>query len=119
MYVDPDGELKPHGAKALLVIRNTLPKEARKYVRLNSSGFLDKNRLSKYLGRSYNFDRLYELANSSMVVSLNISEHLTYTGKNGVNHADASHSFGKNNVDTNTVLSDMIKTSRRETIKNF
>ena len=39
--------------------------------------------------------------------------------QNGYDHNGASHSFGAGNTDTNIKLSEQIKDSRRETIKNF
>ena len=42
-YVDSDGkEIKPAGTAELIMIQNTLPKEARNYVKLDNNGLIDR-----------------------------------------------------------------------------
>ena len=43
-FVDPDGrEVRPKGASELNLIKNTLPKDARKFVEINENGFINKS----------------------------------------------------------------------------
>ena len=55
-YVDIEGTaVRPGGAAELLMIRNTLPKEARVYVRLDKNGLIDRELLAAFNGQSINY----------------------------------------------------------------
>lgn len=65
-FIDNDGEkVLPSSLKEMVMIQNTLPQDARDYVRLDASGFIDVERLNMYTGNSLNFENLRELCNSS------------------------------------------------------
>jgi hypothetical protein len=58
-FIDSDGrDLKPAGTAELIMIQNTLPKEARDYVRLDKNGLIDRTLLNLYGGESLNFNNL-------------------------------------------------------------
>jgi RHS repeat-associated protein len=76
-FVDPDGkEVKPGDNTALEVIKNTLPKDARDFVKINEkTGYIDKELLAQYKndGGSQNFSTLLSLANDKQVINVNVA----------------------------------------------
>ena len=70
-YVDPDGQkVKPEDEKALENIRNTLPENIRKQVKLDKNGFIDKASLNKIKSKDANFIALKAMVNSSQVAEV-------------------------------------------------
>ncbi|MCL1937500.1 MAG: hypothetical protein FWF52_03775 [Candidatus Azobacteroides sp.] len=83
-YIDPDGrDVKPAGVVELKMIQNTLPKEARDYVRLDKSGIIDKNLLNAYSGKSLNFNNLKTMVNSDKTVEIRLNDQFTFARQNG------------------------------------
>ena len=83
-FIDPDGrEVKPGGAAELTMIQNTLPKEARNYVRLDKNGFIDRTLLNSYGGESLNFNNLKTMVNSDRVVEVLLDNKFTFMGQDG------------------------------------
>ncbi len=83
-FIDPDGrEVKPGGAAELTMIQNTLPKEARNYVRLDKNGFIDRTLLNSYGGESLNFNNLKTMVNSDRVVEVLLDDKFTFMGQDG------------------------------------
>ena len=77
--VDPDGmRVRPKGFRELEMIKNTLPKESRKYVKFDSKGFIDSKNLLNYKGVSMNYARLRELVDSDYSISVILSETYDY-----------------------------------------
>ena len=57
--IDPDGKrVIPKSQAELNMIHNTLPKEARDYVKVDKNGFIDQALLDSYSGKSLNFNSL-------------------------------------------------------------
>ena len=84
MFVDPDGkDVHPAGQRELDIIRSTLPEEARKYVQLNENGFLDRDILNTYSGKSTNFANLKSLVNDNIIIDFTLSDHFTFMDKEG------------------------------------
>ena len=77
------GGVKPAGNAELEMIRNTLPKEAREFVQLDKNGFIDKELLNLYHGKSFNFANLKALANSDMIVEIILDDHFVYKDASG------------------------------------
>lgn len=83
-YIDSDGrDVKPAGTAELIMIQNTLPKEARDYVRLDNNGLIDKTLLNSYGGKSLNFNNLRTMANSDRIVEVVLDDKFTYMGQDG------------------------------------
>lgn len=83
-YIDSDGrDVKPAGTAELIMIQNTLPKEARDYVRLDNNGLIDKTLLNSYDGKSLNFNNLRTMANSDRIVEVVLDDKFTYMGQDG------------------------------------
>lgn len=66
------------------MIQNTLPKEARDYVRLDDNGFIDRTLLNSYDGESLNYNNLKTMVNSDRVVEVLLDDKFTYMGKDGM-----------------------------------
>ena len=83
-FIDNDGrKVLPASLKELVMIQNTLPQNARDYVRLDASGFIDVERLNMYTGNSLNFENLKELCNSSQIVEVVLDDKFIYRGQDG------------------------------------
>lgn len=83
-FIDPDGrKVKPGGDSELTMIQNTLPKEARDYVRLDNNGFIDRTLLNSYSGESLNFNNLKTMVNSDRVVEVLLDDKFTFMGQDG------------------------------------
>ncbi len=83
-YVDPDGrDVKPAGTAELIMIQNTLPKEARDYVRLDKNGLIDRKLLNSYGGKSSNFNNLKTMVNSDRIVEVVLDDKFTFMGQDG------------------------------------
>lgn len=83
-YIDPDGrDVKPAGTAELIMIQNTLPKEARNYVKLDKSGLIDRTLLNSYRGESLNFNNLKTMVNSDRVVEVVLDNKFTFMGQDG------------------------------------
>ena len=83
-FIDNDGEkVLPSSLKEMVMIQNTLPQDARDYVRLDASGFIDVERLNMYTGNSLNFENLRELCNSSQIIEVVLDDKFIYRGQNG------------------------------------
>ena len=82
--VDPDGEkVKPANEEALLMIRNTLPKDAHNYVQIGKDGFIDSKILAGYSGNSSNFESLKALVNDDLIIEVLIDNKYTYANSLG------------------------------------
>lgn len=82
--IDPDGrEVKPAGTAESIMIQNTLPKEARDYVRLGKNELIDRTLLNSYGGESLNFNNLKTMVNSDMVVEVVLDDKFTFMGQDG------------------------------------
>ena len=78
-YIDPTGkEIKPAGTAELIMIQNTLPKEARNYVKFDNNGLIDRTLLNSYRGESLNFNNLKTIANSNYMVEVKFADSFTY-----------------------------------------
>ena len=83
-FIDPDGrDVKPAGTAELTMIQNTLPKEARDYVRLDKNGLIDRTLLNSYGGESLNFNNLKTMVNSDRVVEVVLDDKFTFMGQDG------------------------------------
>jgi len=83
-FIDPDGwEVKPGGTAELTMIQNTLPKEARDFVRLDKNGFIDRTLLNSYGGESLNFNNLKTMINSDRIVEVLLADKFTFMGQDG------------------------------------
>ncbi len=83
-YIDPNGcDVKPAGTAELIMIQNTLPKEARSYVRLNKDGMIDRTLLNSYGGKSLNFNNLKTMVNSDRIVEVVLDDKFTFMGQDG------------------------------------
>ena len=83
-FIDPDGrDVKPAGTAELTMIQNTLPKEARDYVRLDKNGLIDQTLLNSYGGESLNFNNLKTMVNSDRVVEVVLDDKFTFMGQDG------------------------------------
>ena len=66
-FVDLDGrDVKPARIAELVMIQNTLPKDARNYVSLDKNGLIDRKLLNSYDGKSLNFNNLKTMVNSDI-----------------------------------------------------
>ena len=84
MFVDKDGrEVRPAGAAELTMIQNTLPKEAREYVKLDENGLIDRALLNSYNGESLNFNSLKTMVNSDRTVEVKLDNQFTFMGQDG------------------------------------
>ncbi|MCQ2375114.1 MAG: hypothetical protein MJ069_04350 [Salinivirgaceae bacterium] len=84
-FVDVDGrEVKPTSVAELVMIQNTLPKEARKYVALDNKGLIDKGLINSHTSVSQNYNNLKSLVNSNRVVEVVLDDKFKYIGKDGV-----------------------------------
>ena len=69
--VDVDGKaVRPSDDISLLIIKNTLPKEARQFIVLDSNGFIDAQILKQYTGNSGNYQALTTLVESSIHIEV-------------------------------------------------
>jgi len=83
-YIDPDGrDVKPAGTAELVMIQNTLPKDARNYVRLDKNGLIDRKLLNSYDGKSLNFNNLKTMVNSDRMVEVVLDDKFTFMGQDG------------------------------------
>lgn len=83
-FIDPDGrDVKPAGTAELVMMQNTLPKDARNYVRLDKNGLIDRKLLNSYDGKSLNFNNLKTMVNSDMMVEVVLDDIFTFMGKDG------------------------------------
>jgi len=83
-FIDPDGrDVKPAGTAELIMIQNTLPKEARDYVRLDKNGLIDRTLLNSYGGKSLNFNNLKTMVNSVRIVEVVLDDKFTFMGQDG------------------------------------
>lgn|SRR5574344_569591 len=81
--IDPDGrEVHPVGPAELLMIQRTLPVEARDYVVLNKSGFIDGVTLSGCPVSSYNITCLQQLVNNENTVDVVLADEFTWAPGN-------------------------------------
>lgn len=67
----------------LRMIQNTLPKDARSYVRLDKNGLIDRELLNSYNGESFNVNNLKIIVNSNIVVEVVLSDEFTFMGQDG------------------------------------
>jgi RHS repeat-associated protein len=82
--IDPDGrKVRPAGIAELKMIQNTLPLEARQYVVLNTSGFIDKQVLDSYSGSSLNVENLKLLVASTYVIDVCLDDKFEFADPNG------------------------------------
>ena len=82
--LDPDGrKIKPAGTAELIMIQNTLPKDARNYVKLDKNGLIDRTLLNSYGGKSLNFNNLKTLVNSNRMVEVILDNKFTFMDQNG------------------------------------
>lgn len=82
--VDPNGMVVvPKGEDELCVILNTLPEDAREYVRINEDGAIDKELFNQYDGDSINYNSLRELVNSDMTVTFSLADSFTCASPQG------------------------------------
>lgn len=83
-FIDPDGrDVKPAGTAELVMMQNTLPKDARNYVRLDKNGLIDRKLLNSYDGKSLYFNNLKTMVNSDMMVEVVLDDKFTFMGKDG------------------------------------
>ena len=83
-FIDPDGKkVRPKSSKELGIIHNTLPKDARSYVRIDNNGFIDNELLNLYKGDSSNFKSLKILSNSDINVEILLDDRYTYMCQDG------------------------------------
>lgn len=73
----------PKGDAELEMIKNTLPSEARDYVKLDEHGKIDESLLDNYTGESNNFQSLRELVHSKIVTTVSISESFMFSSPQG------------------------------------
>ena len=83
-FADPDGRsVKPAGTAELIMIQNTLPKDARNYVRLDKGGFIDRDLLNSYNSKSLNYNNLKTMVNSEKMVEVMLDDKFTFIGQDG------------------------------------
>jgi RHS repeat-associated protein len=84
MFRDPDGRaVKPAGTAELTMIQNTLPKEARDYVRLDKNGLIDRTLLNSYGGENLNFNNLKTIVNADRTLEVKLDDQFTFMGQDG------------------------------------
>ena len=82
--VDPDGkDVLPTNEEAYQMILNTLPIEAREYVKLNDEGIIDAALMEKYDCSSQNYNDLKTLAGLGCIIEVSVSETYDYYDENG------------------------------------
>ena len=82
--IDDNGlAVKPKGEAELKIIRNTLPKKARSFVRLDDNGFIDKDLLLQYTRKSTNVTNLIELVTSSTIVTFTLADSYIFMNRQG------------------------------------
>ena len=87
MNTDRDGNLvKPKGKLAMSIILNTLPEDSRKFVTVDSNGYLDLEVMNNYTGDSENFKSLKTLAESNYDIQVTTLEKTEYisNGQKGI-----------------------------------
>ena len=82
--IDDNGlAVKPKGEAELEIIKSTLPEEARSFVRLDDNGFIDKDLLLQYTGKSTNVANLIELVTSSTIVTFTLADSYVFMNRQG------------------------------------
>lgn len=82
--VDVDGrKVKPFGEAALQMIKNTLRKEDRAFVRTNRKGFIKKHLLLSHKSNSLNYNNLKELVRARQTIEVHLEEYFTYKNSSG------------------------------------
>lgn len=82
--VDIDGKkLRPAGITELNIIRNTVPKDARQYIVLDKSGYIDKNHLKLYQGNSQNYNNIKEIVEDEITIEVLLDDKFSFIDKNG------------------------------------
>ena len=72
-------EVWPRGDNELMLIKNTLPKEAIAYVKLNDKGLIDKRIInSENINYSANFESLVKMVNSPRIIEVELNNRYTY-----------------------------------------
>ena len=92
MHGGSRGDVKPAGKAEVEVIRNTLPQDARAYVRLDHNGLIDKDLLNSYMGESLNVSNLKALVNSDIMVEIVLDDGFAFKGEDGnIGHVSMSY----------------------------
>lgn len=92
MHGGSRGDVKPAGKAEVEVIRNTLPQDARVYVRLDHNGLIDKDLLNSYMGESLNVNNLKALVNSDIMVEIVLDDGFAFKGEDGnIGHVSMSY----------------------------
>ena len=82
--VDLEGKsVKPAGTAELTMIQNTLPEDARNYVKLDENGRIDRTLLNLYSSNSLNYNNLRTLVNSDRMIEVILDDHFTFKGADG------------------------------------
>lgn len=66
------------------MIKNTLPKEVRKYVQFDNNGFIDQELLNSCSSNSNNLENLKTLVNSQLTIEVYLNDSFKYADKEGV-----------------------------------
>ncbi len=85
--IDPDGMgtevVHPKDAHALKVIKNTLSKKDREYVKLDAKGNIDAKLLDSHKSKSGNFNSLKELVDDKKVHNVAVVDKFPYKSESG------------------------------------
>ena len=94
-FVDPDGKkVKPYGELSLAIIKNTLPKDAQQYIKLNDEGYIDLDVMKQYNGDSENFRSLSTLVRDDREIEVTTLEKTDFI-YNGELHTETFAPVGK------------------------
>lgn len=92
MHGGSGGDVKPAGNAEVEVIRNTLPQDARPYVKLDQNGLIDKDLLNSYIGESLNVNNLKALVNSEILIEIILDDGFAFKGEDGsIGHVNMAY----------------------------
>ena len=93
-------DVKPYSVEELEMIKNTLPAEAREYVKLDDNGFIDRDLINSFSCESHNFNSLKELVNSTdYTINVLLDDKFVFKDKDGsissqeMSYSEASSDF--------------------------
>ena len=85
-FIDPNGKaVRPNGALAMSIILNTLPIDARQYITIDKTGYLDLNVMKQYKGNSENFNSLKTLVKSDYDIQVTTLDKTRYVSNGKTN----------------------------------
>lgn len=77
-------EVRPKSQTELDIICSTLPKDIREFIQVNKDGFIDPVLMGQIHSDSENFNSLFDLVNSSLIVDFCLDSKYAFVDNNGV-----------------------------------